>query len=279
MDQLYDTGYGSAEMLNWLVHERGIEPHIPVFDKSKRTDGTFSREDFTYDHASDTYRCPAGKILQHYRRRFTSPRAGVSKDNLIRYRASMHDCGPCPLKPRCCPNAPARKVLRSIYEGARETLRARSPRPCLPNLALSAKKGRDAVRPPQTHSEARQIAAVRPLWRPRPIPPCRHRPKPAQTGQADPRTTGDPCRLRREPQRRAPTAKSGAAPAPRLPLRFSTQSTRSGRSVRSTATAGYAPKRAYAPAPLDNWKAGFETDYCASIPGTAILASNTAKTG
>jgi hypothetical protein len=41
-----DTGYGSAEMLAWLVDERGIEPHIPVFDKSKRTDGTFSRTDF-----------------------------------------------------------------------------------------------------------------------------------------------------------------------------------------------------------------------------------------
>ena len=56
-----DTGYGSAEMLNWLVNDRGIEPHIPVFDKSKRTDDTFSREDFVYDHASDSYRCPAGK--------------------------------------------------------------------------------------------------------------------------------------------------------------------------------------------------------------------------
>src|SRR3954465_185587 len=27
-----DTGYGSAENLAWLVEERGIEPHIPVFD-------------------------------------------------------------------------------------------------------------------------------------------------------------------------------------------------------------------------------------------------------
>jgi hypothetical protein len=36
------------------VHDRGIEPHIPVFDKSQRTDGTFSRYDFTYDHATDT---------------------------------------------------------------------------------------------------------------------------------------------------------------------------------------------------------------------------------
>jgi Transposase DDE domain len=115
-----DTEYGSAEMLLWLVEERGIEPHIPVFDKSKRADGTFSREDFAYDLASDTYRCPGGKLLQHYRRQFTTPRTGVSKDNLVRYRASMHDCAPCPLKPRCCPNAPARKVLRSIYEGARD---------------------------------------------------------------------------------------------------------------------------------------------------------------
>jgi IS5 family transposase len=118
-----DTAYGSAEMLNWLVHEQGIEPHVPVFDKSKRTDGTFSREDFIYDHANNTYRCPAGKVLQHYRRPFTTPRTSVSKDNLIRYRAAMRDCQPCPLKLHCCPNAPARKVLRSIHEGARDLAR------------------------------------------------------------------------------------------------------------------------------------------------------------
>ena len=31
-----DTAYGAAAMLNWLVEEKGIAPHIPVFDKSKR---------------------------------------------------------------------------------------------------------------------------------------------------------------------------------------------------------------------------------------------------
>ena len=72
-----DTAYGTAEMLQWLVHEQGIEPHIPVFDKSQRTDGTFSRDDFTYDHTSDIYRCPGGKTLQRYRRQFTTPRTGV----------------------------------------------------------------------------------------------------------------------------------------------------------------------------------------------------------
>ncbi|MBV9542036.1 MAG: transposase [Alphaproteobacteria bacterium] len=118
-----DTAYGTAEMLNWLVNERGIEPHIPVFDKSQRTDGTFSREDFAYDHTSDTYRCRAGKTLQHYRRPFTTPRTGVMKDNSMRYRASKGDCQVCPLKLHCCPNAPARKISRSIYEGARDLAR------------------------------------------------------------------------------------------------------------------------------------------------------------
>jgi transposase len=118
-----DTAYGTAEMLNWLVHEHGIEPHIPVFDKSQHTDGTFSRDDFAYDHVNDTYRCPAGKNLLRYRRRFTVPRSGVMKNNMIYYRASKHDCGPCPLKSGCCPNEPARKVQRSIHEGARDLAR------------------------------------------------------------------------------------------------------------------------------------------------------------
>ena len=39
-----DGGYGSAEMVGWLVDERGIEPHVNPIDKSERTDGTFSRE-------------------------------------------------------------------------------------------------------------------------------------------------------------------------------------------------------------------------------------------
>jgi hypothetical protein len=58
-----DSGYGSAEMLGWLVYEKGIEPHVTVFDKSARKDGTFAREDFTYDHEGDIYLCPGGKML------------------------------------------------------------------------------------------------------------------------------------------------------------------------------------------------------------------------
>jgi len=110
-----DSGYGSGEMLEWLVHERGIEPHVPVFDKSKRRDGSFSRDDFTYDHQGDVYFCPAGKML--------TCKGTVVNDNQLLYRASKYDCDACSLKPRCCPKEPARKVPRSIYEGARDMAR------------------------------------------------------------------------------------------------------------------------------------------------------------
>jgi len=47
--------------------------------------------------------------------------AGISgADGMMRYRASKLDCQSCPLKPQCCPNAPARKIPRSIHEGARD---------------------------------------------------------------------------------------------------------------------------------------------------------------
>ena len=118
-----DTAYGTADMLGWLVYEHGIEPHIPVFDKSKRTDGTFSREDFKYYVHEDHYTCPGGKILLQYRQAGRMVKAKLAKDGLLRYRAVKADCEPCPLKKRCCPKEPARKLLRSIYEGARDMAR------------------------------------------------------------------------------------------------------------------------------------------------------------
>jgi transposase len=118
-----DSAYGSAEMLGWLVQERGIEPHIPVFDKSERNDGTFERADFSYDHEADAYICPAGKQLRPRQRLFRVARPLVDEDGMMRYRASKLDCEACSLKSRCCPNAPARKIPRSIHEGARDMAR------------------------------------------------------------------------------------------------------------------------------------------------------------
>src|SRR5215510_9518333 len=112
-----DSAYGSAPMLNWLVEAKRITPHIPVIDKSKREDGTFSREDFRYDEPTDTYVCPAGKTL-------TTSGTLVNDGITLLYRGSTRDCIPCPLKARCCPNTPARKVPRSIYERARDVARS-----------------------------------------------------------------------------------------------------------------------------------------------------------
>lgn len=43
-----DTAYGAAPILNRLVKEKRIEPHIPVWGNSIRHDGTFSRPDFRF---------------------------------------------------------------------------------------------------------------------------------------------------------------------------------------------------------------------------------------
>jgi len=105
-----DSAYGSALMLNWLVEEKQIAPHIPVIDKSNREDGTFSREDFRYDETTDAYVCPAGKSL-------TTTGTIVNDGTTLLYRGGKSDCARCPSKARCCPT-PVRKIPRSI-QGAR----------------------------------------------------------------------------------------------------------------------------------------------------------------
>ncbi len=118
-----DKAYGAAENLNWLVEEEGILPHIPVLEKSKRRDGCFEKTDFVYNHEKDVYPCPIGLPLRPAQRVYRNRKSAVDADNMIRYRASKFDCYDCILKKHCCPKEPARKVLRSIYEGARDLAR------------------------------------------------------------------------------------------------------------------------------------------------------------
>jgi transposase len=119
-----DTAYGTAEFLGWMVNEKGIEPHVPVWDKGKRSDGTFSRSDFIFDEKNDHYTCPNGKQLTRFRRNFKVPRTGVTKSNEIKYKANKKDCAACSLKEHCCPNMEVRRVVRSVYESARDVARA-----------------------------------------------------------------------------------------------------------------------------------------------------------
>ncbi|QJB69287.1 transposase [Parasphingorhabdus halotolerans] len=118
-----DAAYGSAPNLGWLVEDQGIEPHIPVFDKSARKDDTFERSDFTFVHDDDSYICPGGNRLRPSNRNFKTPRPRANADGFIRYRASQKDCQSCHLKQRCTPNMTARKIMRSIHEGARDMAR------------------------------------------------------------------------------------------------------------------------------------------------------------
>src|SRR5256885_4086705 len=75
-----DSAYGSAANLAWLVKERQIEPHIPVFDKSNRTDGTFSRSDLIFDAERNHYTRPQGKLLVPFPRAFATPRPGNTQE-------------------------------------------------------------------------------------------------------------------------------------------------------------------------------------------------------
>jgi hypothetical protein len=94
-----DTAYGSGSMVHWVVEEKGIEPHISVWDKTQRKDDTFSGSAFKYDEHNDRYECPAGRYLK------TAWRS--KQKNPYRYRASLYDCQDCVL------NSSAARIRRS----------------------------------------------------------------------------------------------------------------------------------------------------------------------
>ncbi len=118
-----DTAYGAAELLGWMVNEKAIEPHVPVCDKTQRNDETLSSSDFQWNEQADEYRCPQGNALRMQRRVFKNLRTHITKAGTIIYRASQSDCASCPMKARCCPNTPMRKIARSIHESARDVAR------------------------------------------------------------------------------------------------------------------------------------------------------------
>lgn len=112
---LGDTAYGDAENLNYLLNEKGIEPHIPVWERQHRKDGTFLVEEFIWDESENVYICPANNRLR--------TKGRTNADNRIRYRASQSDCDRCIYKKQCCPTDRARKIARNRYESAREKTR------------------------------------------------------------------------------------------------------------------------------------------------------------
>jgi transposase len=109
-----DTVYGAARLLKWLV-DRKIAPHIPVWDKSARSDGTFSRADFVFDQERNTYVCPSGAEL--------TSTGNIDQGHIVYYRASKNACSICSLKPKCT-TAAVRKITRDLHEDVRDRVRA-----------------------------------------------------------------------------------------------------------------------------------------------------------
>ena len=111
---LGDTVYGAARLLKWLV-DRKITPHVPVWDRSARSDGTFSRADFVFDPARNVYICPGGAEL--------TSTGTIDQGHIVYYKASKNDCSICALKPQCTTSV-ARKVTRDVDEDVRDHVRA-----------------------------------------------------------------------------------------------------------------------------------------------------------
>ena len=111
-----DMAYGAASMLGWLVQDKRIEPHIPVWDKAERQDGTLSRSEFSFDAERDRYTCPNGKHLH--------TTGCATLEGTVLYRSKNLECASCPLKSQCCPNTPNRKIARSVHETSRDVARS-----------------------------------------------------------------------------------------------------------------------------------------------------------
>src|SRR5215475_3685216 len=109
-----DTVYGVARLLKWLV-DRKITPHVPVWDKSARHNGIFSRADFVFDQERNVYICPGGAEL--------TSTGNIDQGHILPYRANKSDCSACALKPKCT-TAPTRKVTRDVNEDVRDRVRA-----------------------------------------------------------------------------------------------------------------------------------------------------------
>jgi transposase len=125
-----DSVYGAVRLLKWLV-DRKITPHVPVWDKSARHDGTFSRGDFVFDQERNVYICPGGAEL--------TSTGNIDQGHIVYYRANKKDCSACLLKPKCT-TAPMRKVTRDLNEDVRDSVRALANTEAFQNSSRERKK-------------------------------------------------------------------------------------------------------------------------------------------
>ena len=116
-DAVADVGYYHGEEVKTCL-EAGITPYVarPITSANQKL-GLFSKDDFTYDGATDTYQCPAGERLTF---RFDA----VEHGRHIRYYATSA-CRTCPLKQQCTRNKGGRRLTRWVDEHLLEAMEQR----------------------------------------------------------------------------------------------------------------------------------------------------------
>ncbi len=116
-----DSKYGTIE--NYVAcYDRGVKAHIPDLKQHQENKGTrkgiFSEDRFTYDPGTNTYQCPAGKILK---------RKSLHKDRQsIDYAAPRKTCLRCELRPLCTRHKSGRTITRHLHQDAIDHMRAHS---------------------------------------------------------------------------------------------------------------------------------------------------------
>src|ERR1700720_3950826 len=110
-----DTGYSNGEH-GALCEQEGITAVVPRAE-TVNPNGTqyFSRDRFSYDHESDSWRCPAGATLSLFKTSHTQKKKEYATGA----------CGSCPLKPQCT-EAARRVIVRDFYEDARAAMHRRA---------------------------------------------------------------------------------------------------------------------------------------------------------
>jgi transposase len=110
-----DTGYSTGAQEQACAQD-GITAAVPRAETvNPKGEQYFSRDDFTYDAARDTYRCPAGETLT---------RRDVDRAN-GKTRYGTKACAGCALKPSCT-KGNYRVVIRHIHEDGRQAMHVRA---------------------------------------------------------------------------------------------------------------------------------------------------------
>jgi transposase len=120
-----DRKYGTAENYVALA-QQGIHTHMADLSAKQvaRHAGIYPEEKFTYDAASNTYRCPAGEVLRARRRH--------PQRRTWEYVTTRGVCAQCALRARCTRSLTGRTLRRHEHEellrGARAQAHSRAAR-------------------------------------------------------------------------------------------------------------------------------------------------------